>query len=194
MRRKKGKVEAPRPEPAAPEREVTGDGLTRELVDGIVGDIEINKMPRKFAATGNGVSPRTVERWIDKGTIGDGEPLHIEFARRVHAAESRVVGETMRNLHGISDKDARAGDYFLKAFKPGDFGGPKAEPDEFDRLERQVSRRQSLLAKPPPRMLAELAAHGWWQFPVDVSAEDRAVLEALQAKYRARALPEKANA
>lgn len=174
--------------------EIGGDGLNAELLEFIVNDIVQLKLPRKYAATKNGVSPTTLQRWIDMGTIGDGNFLHAELAKRIHEAEANVIGQVMTNQHLLSAQDPRAADVFLKAFKPGDFGGPKPEADEFDRLERQAKRRQALLDAPPPRMLAEMTARGWWHFPTDISDDDRAILVEMQQRYRARQLPEKAHA
>lgn len=173
--------------------EIDGDGLTREIVEGVVSDILENKLPRKYAATKNGCTPTTLQRYIDMGDMGDGGPLHYELAKRVHQAEGTVIGQVMSNQHLLSASEPKAADVFLKAFKPGDFGGPKPEPDEFDRLERQQRRRNNLWQNTPPRMLAEATAQGWWKFPKDISDEDRAILAAMQQKYRTLALPEKAH-
>jgi hypothetical protein len=159
------------------------DGLTRELLEDIAADIADNDMPRKYAASGNGVSPRTLERWIAMGATGSGGSLRRELARRVFQAEAGKVGGVMHNLRMLASEDGKAGEAFLRLYKPGDFGGPRPEPDEFDALERHAERRKNLWEKPPPKMLREAREHGWWQFSTRLSDEDRATLEAVQAKY-----------
>ncbi len=166
------------------------DGLTDALADAIVDAIEDDCMPRKYAATYNGVSPKTLERWIGMGATGTGSDLHTSLAKRVLRAEGGKVGAVMRNLKAMSAEDGKAGEAFLKLYKPGDFGGPRREPDEFDALERNAGKQDLLLAHPPPRLRAKMGAHGWWQFRVDLSAEDRAVLLAIQRKGAAPLLPE----
>ncbi len=168
------------------------DGLTAELADAIVAAIEDECMPRKYAATCNGVSPKTLERWIGMGATGSGSAVHTSLAKRVFQAEGGKVGKVMRNLESMSFEDSKAGEAFLKLYKPGDFGGPRREPDEFDALERNAGKQDLLLAHPPPRLRAKMSAHGWWQFPLDLSPEERATLLGIQRKRSAPALPEKA--
>lgn len=173
------------------------DGLTSDLADALVEAIEQECMPRKFAATYNGVSPKTLERWIAMGATGTGSALHVSLAKRVLRAEGGKVGNVMSNLKAMSFTDAKAGESFLKLFKPGDFGGPRREPDEFDGIERNQQKQDKLLASPPPRLRAKMTLHGWWQFPPELTVEDRAALMTMQRKYQTAALltapaPEKA--
>ncbi len=170
------------------------DGLDKALLDGLVWAIEQLNMPRKFAATYNGVSPRTFERWLAMGNTGTGTDLHVTLARRVYRAEAAKVGDTMTALKVMAGDDPKAAEAYLKLFKPGDFGGVKPEPDEFESAERSAAKRGSQLDSPPPRMLAEMTSKGWWKFPPDLSDEDRATLCAIQDKYRSPLLmlPEKA--
>lgn len=164
----------------------TEDGLTQEIADRFVRAILKRNLPRKFAATYCGVSPKTAERWIAMGATGTGSALHVDLARRVYAVEGRKVGSAMTNLAILALKDAKAGETFLKFFKPGDFGGPASTPDEFEGLERHADRRRQLWTNPPPRMLREARDAGWWQFPLELDAGDRDALLALQEKYSAR--------
>jgi len=172
----------------APIPDPDDDGLTSALADAIVLAIEEECMPRKFAATYNGVSPKTLERWIAMGATGTGSALHASLAKRVLRTEGGKVGKVMRNLSALSFEDGKAGEAFLKLFKPGDFGGPRREPDEFDGIERNAQKQDKLLQSPPPRLRAKMALHGWWQFPVDLSGDDRAALVAMQRKYQTAAL------
>ena len=160
------------------------DGLTEDLVLRLAEAIDESCMPRKYAATFCGVSPKTFERWVRAGETGSGSALHVELARMVNQAEAQKVGTSMRNLHALGTMDPAAATSFLKLFKPADFGGPKRQTDEWDSSERAAEKRKKLLASPPPRMLSELAAHGWWQFPWQLEPEDLAALEAIQSKYR----------
>jgi hypothetical protein len=174
--------------------QVSDDGLTAELADGLVAAIEVENMPRKFAATYNGVSPRTFERWLMMGSTGTGSALHVSLARRVYKAEGLKVGQTMTGLKAMALEDSRAAEAYLKMFKPGDFGGVKPEPDEFESAERSSAKQDRLIDNPSPRMLAKFTARGWWKFPAEMSVEDRATLTAIQTKYRTtHALPEKAQ-
>lgn len=180
----------PMPPLPPPPPEPGEDGLTRERLEEIIEAIADQCMPRKYAATYCGTSPKTLERWIAQGATGVGGPLRAELARRVFKAEGTKVGGAMQSLYAMRSVSAAAGEAFLKLFKPGDFGGPRPEPDEFDDIERQTGRRRRLWDKPPPKMLREAREAGWWQFSRELSAEDRALLEAIQAKYTsAPALP-----
>jgi hypothetical protein len=131
------------------------------------------------------------------GATGTGSDLHALLARRVLRAEASKVGSVMYNLKSMSAEDSKAGEAFLKLYKPGDFGGPRREPDEFDNVERNAQKQDKLLSSPPARLRAKMANHGWWQFSVSLSPEDRATLRAMQLKYQTAALltappPEKA--
>jgi hypothetical protein len=174
--------------------QVSDDGLTAVLADSLVEAIEVHNMPREFAATYNGVSPDTFERWLMMGSTGTGTELHVSLARRVYKAEGMKVGETMTGLKAMALEDSRAAEAYLKMFKPGHFGGVKPAPNEFASAERAARKRINLLDNPPPRMLAEMTAKGWLKFSLDLSDEDRATLSAIQDKYRPTTLmlPEKA--
>ncbi len=164
-------------------RSEDGDGLTRRLLDSLVQAIVEDKLPRKYAATVNGVSPRTLELWISMGASGMGTPLHAELARDVYEAEGALVGDQMRNLHALGSADPKAAVSFLQFFKPLDFGGTAPTGDEFAEPARNARRQDLLLSNPPPRMLAKFREHGWWKFAPVLEDEDRMVLIALQEKY-----------
>jgi hypothetical protein len=172
---------------------VSGDAdLTRERLERLITAMRDLCMPRKFAATYCGVSPKTFERWIGLGATGTGTALHIELAEAVYQIEGLKVGTAIGALERMAMAEPKAAEAFLKLYKPGDFGGPRPEPDEFEALERHAARQDKLLQKPPPRMLEKMRANGWWQFATTLSPEDRATLTAIQAKYiAAHALPEK---
>jgi hypothetical protein len=169
-----------------------GDGLTRKMKEAIVEAILEDRLPRKYAATVNGVSPRTLESWIVMGAAGLGTALHTELARDVYEAEGAHVGTQMRNLDTLGSADPKAATAFLQFFKPGDFGGPMPAGDEFQEPARNAQRQDLLLGNPPPRMLAKFREHGWWKFVPVLEEEDRMVLIAIQEKYAARPLPEEA--
>lgn len=171
-------------------RSEDGDGLTRSLKEAIVDSIVEDRLPRKYAATVNGVSPRTLEAWIVAGAAGLGTALHTELARDVYEAEGVHVGTQMRNLDALGREDPKAAVAFLQFFKPHDFGGTPPTGDEFQEPARNAQRQDLLLSNPPPRMLAKFREHGWWKFHSDLEEEDRMVLLAIQEKYAARQLPE----
>lgn len=173
-------------------RSEDGDGLTRSLLDALVQAIVEDKLPRKYAATVNGVSPRTLELWISMGAAGAGTALHAELARDVYEAEGALVGDQMRNLHQMGTADPKAAVAFLQFFKPLDFGGTPPTGDEFQEPARNAQRQDLLLSNPPPRMLAKFREHGWWKMPPNLDDEDRMVLIAMQEKYALQ--PEQAGA
>ena len=170
-------------------RSEDGDGLTRSLKDALVEAIVEDRLPRKYAATSNGVSPRTFELWIAMGAAGSGSAIHGELARDVYEAEGSLVGQQMRNLDVLGRADPKAAVAFLQFFKPLDFGGSPPTGDEFAEPARNAQRQDLLLENPPPRMLAKFREHGWWKFSARVDAEDRMVLMAIQEKYAALELP-----
>lgn len=164
-------------------RSEDGDGLTRALLNALVDAIVEDKLPRKYAATMNGVSPRTFDLWLAMGAAGTGSALHAELARDVYEAEGGLVGEQMRNLHTLGREDPKAAVAFLQFLKPMDFGGTPPAGDEFAEPARNAQRQDLLLANPPPRMLAKFREHGWWKLPPKIEDEDRLVMLALQEKY-----------
>lgn len=168
-------------------------GLTIDLVDKLVACISQQKLTRKYAALFCGMSPDTFELLLEMGETGTGTALHTDLAKRVHEAEATLVGHAMGNLHAMCEKDPKANELFLKLLKPGDFGGPKADPDRFSGQGRNKKKRASLLANPPPRMLAEMRQYGYQRLPVNLSAEDQEAINAICAKYLVPQLPEKAD-
>jgi hypothetical protein len=168
-------------------------GLTIDLVDKLVACVAQQKLPHKYAALACGVSPTTFEDWLEQGETGTGTSLHIDLAKRIHEADANHVGHTMSNLHGMCEKDPKAAELFLKLLKPGDFGGPKADPDRFSGQGRNKKKRASLLANPPPRMLAEMRQYGYQRLPMNLSKEDQEAINAICAKYLVPQLPEKAD-
>lgn len=164
-------------------RSEDGDGLTRTLKNALVEAIVEDRLPRKYAATVNGVSPRTFELWIAMGAAGDGTALHAELARDVYEAEGAHVGTQMRNLDALGSADPKASVAFLQFFKPLDFGGTAPAGDEFAEPARNARRQDLLLDNPPPRMLSKFREHGWWKFSMLIDEEDRMVLMAIQEKY-----------
>lgn len=170
-------------------RSEDGDGLTRSLKNALVEAIFEDRLPRKYAATSNGVSPRTLELWIAMGAAGTGTALHAELARDVYEAEGARVANQMRNLDTLGSADPKAAVAFLQFFKPLDFGGSPPTGDEFAEPARNAQRQNLLLDNPPPRMLAKFREHGWWRFTTELDEEDRMVLMAIQEKYAAQTPP-----
>lgn len=160
------------------------DGPTKEQVDLIAGAIE-NHCPRDFAATQHGVSPETLERWIEDGAIGEGGQNCLDLAQRVYRAEGQNVQTQMGRLNEMSIGDPMASKLYLELQHGERFGGKprKSHRDEFALGSRNKRKRANLLASPPPRMLAELREHGWWQFSPQLDDEDRETLSAIQRKY-----------
>jgi len=160
-------------------------GLTPELVRGLVADIRAG-YPRRHAALKRGVSPKTFQGWLEDGAAGIGGPLMVELARRVYRWEARDVGGHFVALKELARQNHQALELYLKFRHPEDFGGPvRTAPDEFERPERNQKKRAKLLADPPPRMLAEMRAHDIYKLPRQISAEDRAAILAILAKYEA---------
>jgi hypothetical protein len=168
-------------------------GLTIDLVDKLVACITQQKLTHKYAALACGVSPDTFEDWLEQGETGTGTALHVDLAKRVHEADANHVGHAMGNLHAMCDKDPKAAEMFLKLLKPGDFGGPQANPDRFSGQARNKKKRANLLANPPPRMIAEMRQYGYQRLPTNLSAEDQQAINAICAKYLVPQLPEKAD-
>lgn len=170
-------------------------GLTRELADKLIASLQ-TPMPRRFAATSNGVSPKTFEGWINDGASGIGDDVCVYLARKVYEHEGRDVGETFHDLREVAKGNDRAAETYLRLMYPADFGGTvRTGPDEFSDAERAAKNRAQLLASPPPRMLAEMRQHRWFQLPAKISAKDRAGIESILAKYAPKLLtePEKAS-
>lgn len=175
-------------------RSEDGDGLTRAHLNAVVESMVTDKLPRKYAATVNGISPRTLELWITMGAAGMGTTLHAELAREVYQAEGGIVGTQMQNLYTLGSADPKAAVAFLQFFKPLDFGGTAPAGDEFQEPARNAQRQDLLLSSPPPRMLAKFREHGWWKFSARIDDEDRMVLLAIQEKYAALPPPGEASA
>jgi hypothetical protein len=175
-------------------RPESSTGLTRELADAI---IEARKtMPRRFAATSNGVSPRTFKGWMDDGASGIGDPMCVYLAREIHKFEGQDIGEEFGNLKRIASVNPAAGEAYLKLMYPEDFGGHvRTAPDEFSDSERAARNRDKLLDAPPPRMLAELRKHRWLQMPAGMTKGDLEAIHSILAKYTTPLLaePEKAD-
>lgn len=167
-----------------------GDGwLTRAMVDALVKAIEKEKLPKRYAALHCGVSPQTFETVLQEGASGMGGPLAVELARRVYRALAKDVGQEMKDLRRLGKDDPKATILYLQAKYPEDFGGHvRTAPDEFAVPERQKRTRGMLLDNPPPRMRAEFAAHGWIRLPPGISAEDRALIAEICARYEPKTI------
>lgn len=173
------------------------NGLSRALADKLVAARA--KMPRRFAATSNGVSPITFDRWIQIGSISSEDPICVYLAKKIYEVEGQDVGETVEDLKELRKISATAVETYLKVMHPNDFGGhQRTGPDEFQDQERNRGAQDKLLASPPPRMLAKLHQHRWHQIPAGASAEETAAVLALLEQIRMRvtsaaALAEKAG-
>ncbi len=168
---------------------ISGSGLTRELADRLIAALE-TPMPRRFAATSCGVSPKTFEGWIADGASGIGDEQCVYLAKSVYEFEGKDVGETMRAIKMLADANHQAAAEYLRLMHPADFGGAvRTGVDEFSDPERNRRNQSRLLENPPPRMAAMLRQHRWIRMPQNVSAEDRATVDSILAKYAALALP-----
>lgn len=160
------------------------DWLTRPLVDALVKAIDKERLPRRFAALFCGVSPQTFETALQQGASGQGGPLAVELARKVYKAMAKDVGTQMEHLQRLGEEDPKANVSYLQMKYPEDFGGHvRTAPDEFAGPERQKRTRGMLLENPPPRMLAEFRAHGWFRMPHGCSDADRASILAILQSY-----------
>lgn len=182
--------EAPRadlvPAPATVVDETPGpNGLSYALADRLVESRR--NMPRRFAATSNGVSPRTFERWIQIGASSGDDPICVHLARRIFEAEGIDVRESLADLRMIRSASPQAAESYLKIMHPADYGGHvRTAPDEFEDQSRNRETQDRLLASPPPRMLAKLRQHRWLQVPAGATAEEMAAVETLIANIRMR--------
>lgn len=161
------------------------DAPTQAQVEAIATAIE-DHAPRDYAALMNGVSPDTLDHWIENGEIGVGGPLCLELARRVHRAEAERVQTTMQRLHTLGERDGLAAKTYLEFQHPERFAGKKPLMVRQRNHARDKRKRARLFANPPPRMLQEAREHGWWRFHPELEPEDKATLESIQAKYAAR--------
>src|ERR1044071_7645805 len=99
---------------AAPSRvptalEVPGpNGLSRALADRLVDARQ--RMPRRFAATSCGVSPKTFERWIQIGASSNDDPICVQLARRIFEVEGHDVGEAISDLRILRKMSATTSD------------------------------------------------------------------------------------
>jgi hypothetical protein len=163
------------------------DGLTQELVDELTAAVA-SPLPRRFAALKCGVSPKTFERLLQDGASGVGSKLAVELARRVYQFEANDVGEEMAHLKKLAQFNPQATETYLRVMHPADFGGfVRKTPDEFEAPQRQQRTQDRLLDHPPPRMLAKFRAHDWFKMPPGISADDRAAVMAILARYEQRA-------
>lgn len=158
--------------------------LTRPLVDALVKAIQVEKLPRRFAALHCGVSPQTFESALQAGASGASGPLAAELARKVYKAIAKDVGQEMKDLQRLGEDDPKAAVLYLQAKYPADFGGHvRIAPDEFAVPERQKRTRGMLLDNPPPRMQAEFRAHGWFRMPPGIADRDREAILGILAGY-----------
>lgn len=169
------------------------EGLSLELADKLIAARQT--MPRRFAAKSCGVSPRTFERFLQVGSSQSHDPACTYFTRRINEIEGNDVGETIGGLQILRKVNPQASALYLQLMHPEDFGGHiRTVPDEFDGQERNKEARKSLLAKPPPRMLAEMRQHRWIQIPEGATPEETAAIEAMLHNIRARVTNETAAA
>jgi len=174
--------ETPKPEDYA----VPGpNGLSLELADKLIAARET--MPRRFAAKSCGVSPKTFERWLQIGSISAHDPICVHFTKGINEKEGTDVSDTITGLQILRKVNPQATDLYLKLMHPEDFGGHiRTVPDEFDGQERNREAQDKLLACPPPRMLAKLTEHRWFQLPEGATPEEKATIEAILAGIRMR--------
>lgn len=151
------------------------NGLSRALADRLVASRA--RMPRRIAATSNGVSPKTFERWIQVGSSSADDPVCIYLARKIFEVEGVDIGETIDDLRDLRKVSGTAAETYLKVMHPNDFGGhQRTAPDEFEDQDRNRGSQDKLLASPPPRMLAKLREHRWYQVPAGATDEETAAV------------------
>jgi hypothetical protein len=161
------------------------NGLSLELADKLIAARET--MPRRFAAKSCGVSPKTFERWLQIGSISAHDPVCVHFTRGINEIEGIDVSDTITGLQILRKVNPQATDLYLKLMHPEDFGGHiRTVPDEFDGQERNREAQDKLLSSPPPRMLAKLNEHRWFQLPEGTTPEEKAEIEAMLGAIRMR--------
>lgn len=144
-------------------------------------------MPRRFAAFSCGVSPKTFERWLQIGASTAHDPVCIYLACRVHQLEGLDVSSTVNELQRLRAVSPAAAELYLKIMHPADFGGHvRTVPDEFEGQERNRQAQDSLLASPPPRMMAKMRQYRWLQVPEGATPEEMAAVEAVITGIRSR--------
>lgn len=169
-----------------PDYEVPGpENLSRALADRLIEARQ--RMPRRFAATSNGVSPKTLERWLQIGASCTHDPVCIYLACRFHQVEGEDVAQSIHYLQVLRAVNPSASDLYLKIMHPEDFGGHVRETvDEFEGRERNSKAQDQLLAAPPPRMLAKMRQYRWLQVPEGATPEEMAEIEAMIDTIRTR--------
>lgn len=180
--------------PRPPDYDVPGpENLSRALADKL---IEARaRMPRRYAATSNGVSPKTLERWLQIGASCTHDPICIYLACRFHQTEGEDVARSITYLQVLRAVNPAASDLYLKIMHPEDFGGHVRESvDEFEGRERNARAQDNLLASPPPRMLAKMRQYRWVQIPEGATAEEMAEVEAMIDEIKVRVTQERAVA
>lgn len=145
------------------------------------------RMPRRYAATSNGVSPRTLERWLQIGASCTHDKACVYLACRFHQVEGEDVAQSISYLQVLRAVNPAASDLYLKIMHPEDFGGHVREAtDEFEGRERNSRAQDQLLATPPPRMLAKMRQYRWLQVPEGATPEEMAEIEAMIDTIRTR--------
>lgn len=161
------------------------EGVSRALADKLI-DAR-GRMPRRYAATSNGVSPKTLERWLQIGASCTHDPVCIYLACRFHQVEGEDVAQSISYLQVLRAVNPAASDLYLKIMHPEDFGGHVREvTDEFEGRERNARAQDQLLASPPPRMLAKMRQYRWLQVPEGATSEEMAAVESAIDAIRSR--------
>lgn len=173
-------------QPRPPDYDVPGpENLSRALADKLIE--ARGRMPRRYAATSNGVSPKTLERWLQIGASCTHDPICIYLACRFHQVEGEDVAQSISYLQVLRAVNPAASDLYLKIMHPEDFGGHVREAtDEFEGRERNSRAQDQLLASPPPRMLAKMRQYRWLQVPEGATSEEMAAVESAIDAIRSR--------
>jgi hypothetical protein len=181
------------PQPRPPDYDVPGpENLSRALADKLIE--ARGRMPRRYAATSNGVSPKTLERWLQIGASCTHDPICIYLACRFHQTEAEDVAQSITYLQVLRAVNPAASDLYLKIMHPEDFGGHVRETvDEFEGRERNARAQDNLLASPPPRMLAKMRQYRWVQIPEGATAEEAGEIEEMISAIQTRLANERAG-
>lgn len=179
-------IQSDAPQLPPPDYEVPGpEGVSRALADKLI-EARV-RMPRRYAATSNGVSPKTLERWLQIGASCTHDPICIYLACRFHQVEGEDVAQSISYLQVLRAVNPAASDLYLKIMHPEDFGGHVREvTDEFEGRERNARAQDQLLASPPPRMLAKMRQYRWLQVPEGATPEEMAEIESMIDAIRTR--------
>lgn len=139
-------------------------GLTPQLAADLVE--AVMKTPKLSVACALcGVQLRTVKGWITSGAIHGAAPLLAEFSAEMYQAEALVVERDQEQLRALIVTGSPTAKLMLDLIR---IRIPNLDEEDSvaSIMANGVDKKQSrgsLLANPPPAMIAELNAQGWFR-------------------------------